>query len=137
MVAQIFGTVEHHEDQWIAPTISIPLITTIAFFWEGLGVDKDAVCADAKKTTEAGAGRFEKPAPDARAAPPEAHESLVSRKTVGEEPLTGLTFLRRLSIRRRSSPGFLGLGGGTGLGRGVLRGPGTPSKKPPIEMPGS
>ena len=41
--------------------------------------------------TEAGAGRFEKPAPDARAAPPETHESLVSRETVAEAPLTGLS----------------------------------------------
>ena len=43
-----------------------------------------------KSATEAGAGRYEKPAPDARAAPPEAHESLISRKTVEESPLTGL-----------------------------------------------
>ena len=42
--------------------------------------------------TEAGAGRCEKPAPDARAAPPEAHESPISRKTVEEVPLTGLSF---------------------------------------------
>jgi len=34
--------VERHEDQWITPTISIPLIPTIAFFWERLGVEKDA-----------------------------------------------------------------------------------------------
>ena len=46
-----------------------------------------------KNPTEAGAGRFEKPAPDARAAPPKAHESLISRKTVAEVPLTGLSFL--------------------------------------------
>ena len=39
-----------------------------------------------------GAGRFEKPALGAQAAPPEAHESLVSRKTVAEVPLTGLFF---------------------------------------------
>ena len=45
-----------------------------------------------KNATEAGAGRFEKPAPDAKAAPPEAHESLISRKTVEEVPLTGLSF---------------------------------------------
>ena len=45
-----------------------------------------------KNANEAGAGRFEKPAPDARAAPPEAHESLISRKTVEEVPLTGLSF---------------------------------------------
>jgi hypothetical protein len=46
-----------------------------------------------KNATEAGAGRFEKPAPDARTAPPEAHESLISRKTGAEVPLTGLSFL--------------------------------------------
>ena len=45
-----------------------------------------------KNATEAGAGRFEKPALDARAAPPEAHESLISRKTVEDVPLTGLSF---------------------------------------------
>jgi len=32
------------------------------------------------------------PPPDAQAAPPEAHESLVSRATVAEVPLTGLSF---------------------------------------------
>ena len=44
-----------------------------------------------KNATEGGAGRFEKPAPDARAAPPEAHESLIGRKTVEEVPLTELS----------------------------------------------
>jgi hypothetical protein len=42
LVIRVSGTVERHEDQWIAPTISIPLIPTIAFFWERLGVEKDA-----------------------------------------------------------------------------------------------
>jgi len=46
-----------------------------------------------KNATEAGAGRFKKPAPDARAAPPEAHESLISRKSVAVVPLTGLSFV--------------------------------------------
>jgi hypothetical protein len=45
-----------------------------------------------KNATEADAGRFEKPAPDAQAAPPEAQKSLISRKTVEEVPLTGLSF---------------------------------------------
>jgi len=45
-----------------------------------------------KNATKAGAERFEKPAADARAAPPEAHESLIGRKTVEEVPLTGLSF---------------------------------------------
>ena len=35
-----------------------------------------------KNANEAGAGRFEKPAPDARDALPEAHESLISPKTI-------------------------------------------------------
>ena len=43
-----------------------------------------------KNATDEGAGHFEKPAPDARAAPPEAHESLISRETVAEVLLTGL-----------------------------------------------
>ena len=42
VVLRVSGTFERHEDQWIAPTISIPLIPTIAFFWERLGVEKDA-----------------------------------------------------------------------------------------------
>ncbi|MFM7033756.1 MAG: hypothetical protein ACKOYJ_00975 [Planctomycetia bacterium] len=42
VVLRLSGTVERHEDQWIAPTISIPLIPTIAFFWERLAVEKDA-----------------------------------------------------------------------------------------------
>jgi hypothetical protein len=48
-----------------------------------------------KIANEAGAGRFEKPALDAMAAPPEAHESLISRKTVEEVPLTGLSLNAR------------------------------------------
>jgi hypothetical protein len=42
IVVRVSGTVERHEDQWIAPTVSIPLIPTVAFFWERLGVEKDA-----------------------------------------------------------------------------------------------
>jgi len=41
VVIRVSGTVERHEDQWIAPTISIPLIPTIAFFWARLGVERD------------------------------------------------------------------------------------------------
>jgi hypothetical protein len=42
VVLRVSGTVERHEDQWIAPTISIPLIRTIAFLWERLGIERDA-----------------------------------------------------------------------------------------------
>jgi hypothetical protein len=48
-----------------------------------------------KDANKAGAGRFEKPAPDARAAPPEAEESFISRKIVEEVQLTGLSFRSR------------------------------------------
>jgi hypothetical protein len=35
--------------------------------------------------------RLGKPSPDARAAPPDAHESLIGWKTVAEVPLAGLS----------------------------------------------
>jgi hypothetical protein len=57
-----------------------------------------------KNATEAGAGRFEKPAPDARAAPPEAHESLIGRKTVEEVPLTGLSLVLDPALQHASQP---------------------------------
>ncbi len=48
---------------------------------------------DASRRESRLAAGFEKPAPDARAAPPEAHESLIGRKTVEELPLTGLALV--------------------------------------------
>ena len=64
-----------------------------------------------KNATEAGAGRSEKPAPDTRAAPPEAHESLISPKTVAVVPLTGLSFIlpfrwETISEKRLAGPDF-------------------------------
>ena len=61
-----------------------------------------------KNATEAGAGRFEKTAPDVRDAPPEAHESLIGRKTVEEVPLTGLSFANTAAsgCRRRAQLNF-------------------------------
>ena len=50
VVLRVSGSVERHEDQWIAPTVSIPLIPTIAFFWERLGVEKDAVMSVLRET---------------------------------------------------------------------------------------
>ena len=40
-VVRVCGSVEKHEDQWIAPTISIPLIPVVACLWERLGVERD------------------------------------------------------------------------------------------------
>ncbi len=48
-----------------------------------------------KNANKPGAGCFEKPAPCTRAAPAEAHESLISRKTVSQVPLTGLSLAAR------------------------------------------
>ena len=42
VVLRVSGPVERHEDQWILPTVSIPLIPVVAFFWERLGVERDA-----------------------------------------------------------------------------------------------
>jgi len=49
----------------------------------------------------------EEPAPDARAAPPEAHESLIGRKTVEEVPLTGLSFGPNAHLLLGNSPELL------------------------------
>ena len=32
---------KRHEDQWIAPTVSIPLIPVVVFLWERLGVERE------------------------------------------------------------------------------------------------
>ena len=60
--------------------------------WVGHGRRGRGLRRREKNATAGGAGRFEKPSPDARAAPPENHESLINRKTVAEVPLIGLSF---------------------------------------------
>ena len=40
-VVRIKGEVEKLDDQMISPTISIPLIPTLAFFWERCGLQRD------------------------------------------------------------------------------------------------
>jgi hypothetical protein len=85
-----------------------------------------------KNATKAGAGHFEKPAPDARAAPPEAHESLIGPKTVEVVPLTGLSFLPSRALHARATgmavtlravgiPGLSGTGGASGPSRPSLK----------------
>lgn len=41
VVLRVAGTIERHEEQWIAFAISIPLTPTLAFFWERPVVEKD------------------------------------------------------------------------------------------------
>ena len=40
IVLRIKGTVEKFEDQMVAPTVSIPLVPTLALFWEKCGIAK-------------------------------------------------------------------------------------------------
>jgi hypothetical protein len=41
LTVRVTGTVEKKEDEFIAPTVSIPLIPTLALFWEKCGVTRD------------------------------------------------------------------------------------------------
>jgi hypothetical protein len=41
LTVRVSGTVEKQADQLVAPTVSIPLILTLALFWEKCGVNRD------------------------------------------------------------------------------------------------
>ena len=45
ITVRVRGTIEKCEDQMIAPTVSIPLIPTLAYFWERCGLDRDEAMA--------------------------------------------------------------------------------------------
>lgn len=88
VVIRVSGTVERHEDQWIAPTISIPLIPTIAFFWERLGVEKDAAMSVLRDAiTEAMRAKTDE-SPSIKSKMDEVAEALaaVKRDLIGELP---------------------------------------------------
>jgi len=40
-IVYISGTVEKHDDQLVTPTVSIPLISVLALFWEKSGIARD------------------------------------------------------------------------------------------------
>lgn len=40
-VVRVNGSVEKHEDQLVAPTVSIPLVTTLALFFDKCGVTRN------------------------------------------------------------------------------------------------
>ena len=42
LIVRVRGQIEKHDDQMIASTISIPLIPVLAFFWEKVGLERDA-----------------------------------------------------------------------------------------------
>jgi hypothetical protein len=41
LTVRVTGTVEKREDEFVAPTVSIPLISALALFWEKCGVTRD------------------------------------------------------------------------------------------------
>lgn len=41
LTVRVTGTVEKGRDEYIAPTVSIPLIPTLALFWEKAGITRD------------------------------------------------------------------------------------------------
>ena len=45
VTVRISGSVEKQSDQMVAPTVSIPLILTLALFWEKCGVTRDRALA--------------------------------------------------------------------------------------------
>ena len=42
LIVRVRGQVEKHDSQMICPTISIPIIPVLAFFWEKVGLERDA-----------------------------------------------------------------------------------------------
>jgi hypothetical protein len=49
LTVRVSGTVERQPDQQIAPTASIPLVATLALFWEKAGVTRDRALAMLKE----------------------------------------------------------------------------------------
>ena len=45
LVVRVTGSVEKREDQLVAPTVSIPLLLTLALFWEKAGIARDDALA--------------------------------------------------------------------------------------------
>lgn len=41
LVVRVRGSVERHADQLVSPTVSIPLVSTLALFWEKAGLNRD------------------------------------------------------------------------------------------------
>jgi hypothetical protein len=103
VVIRVSGTVERHEDQWIAPTISIPLIPTLAFFWEQLGVEKDQAMSVLREAiTEAMRAKVNE-SPSIKSKMDDVAEAVaaVKRDLIGELPKmrrTGRTDVSNLKV---------------------------------------
>lgn len=42
LIVRVRGEIEKHDDQMIAPTVSIPLVSVLAYFWERAGLERDS-----------------------------------------------------------------------------------------------
>lgn len=40
-VVRVQGSIEKHDNQLVTPTVSVPLVTTLALFWEKAGIARD------------------------------------------------------------------------------------------------
>jgi hypothetical protein len=40
-VVRVCGTVEKYDDELVTPTVSVPLVPTLALFWEKAGLERD------------------------------------------------------------------------------------------------
>jgi hypothetical protein len=45
LVVRVVGNVEKQEDQFVTPTVSVPLISVLALFWEKAGIAQDQAMA--------------------------------------------------------------------------------------------
>ena len=45
LVVRVRGSVERHSDQLVSPTVSIPLVSTLALFWEKARLNRDEAIA--------------------------------------------------------------------------------------------
>jgi hypothetical protein len=80
--------VERHEDQWILPTVSIPLISVSAFFWERLGVERDAAMGVLREAIAEAMREKTNESPSIKSKMDDVAEALaaVKRDRIGELP---------------------------------------------------
>ena len=103
VVLRVSGPVERHEDQWILPTVSIPLIPVIAFFWERLGVERDAAMGVLREAIAAAMRAKTDESPSIKSKMDDVAEAVaaVKRDLIGELPK-----MRRAGCSRHPCAGW-------------------------------
>lgn len=87
-VVRVAGSVQKRENQFVAPTISIPLLATIAYFVDRLGIGKDQALTTLREAvTEAMTQKVEEsPAIKAKMADMESAVAAVKRDLIEKLP---------------------------------------------------